>query len=508
MKKASIYLDSHYEIGEIDPRLYSSFIEHTCRAVYTGIYEPTHPLADEKGFRKDVLEAVRPLNLPAVRYPGGNFVSAFRWRDSIGPVSQRPRRIWEGAIETNEIGMHEFADWCEKAGTKMMYTVNLGLGDPRSAGDCVEYANFPCGTALSDERIRNGRKEPFGIKTWYLGNELDGDWQHGEKSPVEYGRAANEAAKIMRHADKTIELSAVGSSGLMQPRFGTWEWESLSICYDQVDYLSLHQYYGHFSHKAEDVPNFLASNLHFEEFINAAVAVCDGVRGKLHRKKRLNLSMDEWGPWYHCFRRENSLPYKKEHSRLNTWNCGAEEAYNFLDALVVGTLLNTLIRKADRVKIACLAQLVNVLAPIYTVPGGGMILFPTYYPFHFASTQARGTSLNAIVTAPVYASSEHDAVPVLDCSAVRREDGSVVLMMVNRDLEEPVQAQIDARSFGALRAEKMVQMYEDDLYATNSLTAPRQVAPREMTAPEVTGGRLELVLPKHSWSALILAPAQ
>ena len=240
MKQSKLILDKDYIISPIDRRLYGSFIEHLGRAVYTGIYEPAHPLADEQGFRRDVLDLVRKLNVPVVRYPGGNFVSGFRWEDSIGPKELRPRRLdlaWK-TTEPNTFGLHEFVDWAKKANTEVMYAVNLGTRDILDAQYVVEYCNHPSGTAWSDLRIKNGAKDPFNIKLWCLGNEMDGPWQTGAKTAYEYGRKANEAAKVMKWVDPTIETVACGSSSTNMPTFGTWEHEVLMQAYDNVDYVS------------------------------------------------------------------------------------------------------------------------------------------------------------------------------------------------------------------------------------------------------------------------------
>ena len=284
MKKASMILDKDYRVGRIDPRIYGSFIEHLGRAVYGGIYEPGHPLADEKGFRKDVIEMVRKLNVPVVRYPGGNFVSGFNWEDSVGPVSERPKRLdlaWF-TTETNEVGLHEFAEWTAKCDSQVMYAINLGTRGPEQARDIVEYANHPGGSKFSDMRIKNGAKDPLNIKLWCLGNEMDGPWQMGHKTAEEYGRVANETAKIMKWVDPSIELVACGSSGSGMPTFGDWEYTMLSECYENIDYVSLHRYYGN---PTGDTPGFLARSMDMDEFIKTVSAICDAVKGKKHSRK-------------------------------------------------------------------------------------------------------------------------------------------------------------------------------------------------------------------------------
>ena len=289
MKKATMILDKDFSIGRVDPRIYGSFIEHLGRAVYGGIYEPGHPTADKNGFRQDVIDMVRKLGVPVVRYPGGNFVSGFNWEDSVGPREQRPKRLdlaWF-TTETNEVGLHEFCDWAKKADTQVMYAVNLGTRGPDAARNIVEYANHKGGSYWSDLRIKNGARNPLDIKLWCLGNEMDGPWQIGHKTAYEYGRTANEAAKVMKWVDPSIELVACGSAAHNMPTSGSWEYQILDECYENVDYVSLHRYYGN---PTNDTAGFLARNMDLDDFIREVVAICDAVGGKKHAKKKQNLS--------------------------------------------------------------------------------------------------------------------------------------------------------------------------------------------------------------------------
>ena len=296
--KVKLIADKDYTIGEVSPRLFGSFIEHLGRAVYGGVYEPGHPTADDQGFRQDVLALVKELGVPIVRYPGGNFVSGYRWQDGTGPRSLRPRRqelAWN-SIETNEVGIDEFQEWARRAGSEVMMAVNLGTGTAAEARDLVEYCNFPGGTALSDRRRANGFEKPFGIRTWCLGNEMDGPWQMGHRTAEEYGRIACEAAKLMKSTDPEIELIACGSSSSSMPTFGEWETTVLNNCYDQVDYLSLHSYYGN---RSDNSAEFLACSKDMDQFITDVSAICDAVKATRHAKKTMYLSFDEWNVWFH-----------------------------------------------------------------------------------------------------------------------------------------------------------------------------------------------------------------
>ena len=496
MKEAKIILDSAYTIGRIDPRLYGSFIEHLGRAVYGGIYEPGHPLADEQGFRRDVIERVRALGVPVVRYPGGNFVSGFNWEDSVGP--NRPKRLdlaWF-TTETNEVGMHEFCDWCEKANTSPMYSINLGTRGPEQARDVVEYANHPGGSKFSDLRIQNGKKDPMNIRLWCLGNEMDGPWQMGAKTAHEYGRVANESAKMMKWVDPSIELVACGSSSSEMPTFGSWEYEMLSECYDNIDYVSLHRYYGN---PTGDTPGFLARAMDTDEFIRTVVSICDAVKGKKHSKKTIHLSFDEWNVWYHSNQQD------KEVWKRDRWGRALpllEDVYNFEDALLCGSILITFLRNADRVKIACLAQLVNVIAPIMTRNGGGCWAQTTYWPLLHASKYGRGTALRAIVDSPVYDCRDFEAVPTIDATATLGDDGSVTVFCVNRDLQEDFKLEIDLRAFGKLRLEEHILLHHDDVKAVNTEENPDNVSPTAGPGGEMDSGRAAIRVPALSWNVI------
>ncbi len=500
MKKARIILDKDYAIGRIDPRLFGSFIEHLGRAVYGGIYEPGHPLADEQGFRRDVLEMVRRLGVSVVRYPGGNFVSGFNWEDSVGP--DRPSRLdlaWF-TTETNEVGLHEFADWARKADTRVMYAVNLGTRGPENARDIVEYANHPGGTRLSDMRIRNGAKDPLDIRLWCLGNEMDGSWQMGHKTAREYGRTANEAAKLMKWVDPSIELVACGSSGYDMPTFGDWELTMLEECYDNIDYVSLHRYYGN---PTGDTPGFLARSMDLDAFIRSVVSICDAVKGKKHSKKQIHLSFDEWNIWYHSGARDKEIWQREKWGRALPL---LEDVYNFEDALLAGSILITFLRNADRVRIACLAQLVNVIAPIMTRKGGGCWAQTIYWPFFHVSKYGRGTALRALTDSPVYGCRDYEDVPFIDAAAALDDEGTVTVFAVNRDMEEDFLLDLDLRAFGDLELKEHILLHHDDVRAVNTEEDPERVAPAPGPGGRTDRGRAQVVLPALSWNVLRFSP--
>ena len=504
MKHASMILDRDYAIGKIDPRIYGSFIEHLGRAVYGGIYEPGHPLADEQGFRRDVLDMVRRLGVPVVRYPGGNFVSGFNWEDSVGPAEKRPKRLdlaWF-TTETNAVGMHEFADWAKKADTEVMYAINLGSRGPENARDVVEYANHPGGSKFSDMRVANGRKDPLGIKLWCLGNEMDGPWQMGHKTAYEYGRAANEAAKVMKWVDPSIELVACGSAAHDMPTYGEWEYTMLNECYENVDYVSLHRYYGN---PTNDTPGFLARSMDLEDFIREVVAICDAVGGRKHSKKKLNLSFDEWNVWYHSNQQDQEV------WKADKWGRALpllEDVYNFEDALLAGAILITFLKNADRVKVACLAQLVNVIAPIMTRNGGGVWAQTIYWPMMHASKYGRGTALRPILSSPVYDCRDYEKVPLVDAAATLADDGSITVFAVNRSGDEDITLDCDLRAFGSLQPAEHIVLHHDDVKAVNTEANPEEVVPVSGRKAKVDGGRMTVKLPALSWNVIRLTPGK
>jgi alpha-N-arabinofuranosidase len=494
-------LDPAFRIADVDPRIFGSFVEHMGRCVYTGIYEPGHPQADDEGFRQDVAGLVRDLGVPIVRYPGGNFVSGYNWEDGIGPQDQRPARLdlaWR-SVESNQVGVDEFQRWAAKVGAETMMAVNLGTRGVDAARALVEYCNHPTGSEYSDRRRANGAADPYGIKVWCLGNEMDGPWQIGHKTAYEYGRLAKETAKAMRLVDPRIELVACGSSNSRMPTFGTWEATVLTECYDEVDYVSMHTYY---EERNGDRDSFLACAVDLDNFIEAVVATADHVRATGRHKKRLNLSVDEWNVWYiGNFVGEKNLEWE-EHPRL------IEDTYSVTDAVVVGTLLNSLLRHADRVSIACLAQLVNVIAPIRSEAGGPAWRQTTYHPFALTSRYGRGTVLQVHPTAPVQDTAWQGEVPVLDAVAVLDEElPAVTLFLVNRDQRTPLSLDVDLRGLPALTFGQHTSLSDADPDAVNTAEQPDRVVPTAPQDVKVDGGRLQVVLEPLSWNMVRLLPS-
>ncbi|MEP7763717.1 alpha-N-arabinofuranosidase [Sanguibacter sp. 25GB23B1] len=503
MSRARITIDREFTIGPVPRRIFGSFVEHMGRCVYTGIYEPGHPTATEEGFRRDVLDLVGELGATVVRYPGGNFVSGYRWEDGVGPTSSRPRRL-DGAwhtLETNAFGLHEFVSWSRLAGVEVMEAVNLGTRGVDAARELVEYANHPGGTYLSDLRRANGAAEPFDIRLWCLGNEMDGPWQIGHKTADEYGRLAVETAKAMRLVDPDIELVACGSSNSGMPTFGAWEQTVLTHAYDEVDYISLHAYY---QEDEGDYKSFLASAVDMDYFIDSVVATADAVRAKGKHSKRINLSFDEWNVWYARGLDTEDQPHRiSEHGRWREHPRIIEDTYNVTDAVVVGTFLNSLLRHGDRVSIANQAQLVNVIAPIRSEEGGPAWRQSIFWPFARMAALARGQILRTAVDSDRYESARFGDVDLVDVSATWDEEhGRLALFLANRDVDADGEVTVVLRGLTAdavVRAEVLSASEGQDRFTANSLEDRERVGLRPLGGVVADANGLRLTMPPLSW---------
>jgi alpha-N-arabinofuranosidase len=492
--------------GEFDRRLLGSFLEHLGRA----IYEPGSPLADANGFRTDVARAVTELGVPIVRYPGGNFVSGYNWLDGVGPRAQRPTvldRAWN-SLETNQFGTNEFIDWCRLVGTEPLLGLNFGTGSVEMAVALVEYCNFDRGTRWSELRRSHGYDRPHGVKIWCLGNEMDGPWQIGQLQAREYGRKARDAAKQMRVIDSDLQLIACGSSGTFMPGYLVWDREVLEECYDQVDGISLHAYYGNTPElSGNSAARYLAMNLDMDRHIHEVAAVCDYVQGLQRSPKRLWLSFDEWNVWYRA-RDAQATDGRGTHAPKLL-----EEVYNLEDALLVGGFVNTLLRNADRVKIGCLAQLVNVIAPLVTNETG-VLRQSTFFPYAWALQYARGRVLDLRVESDTYAISAtglqadfaRDAqVPFVDLVAtVDDSAGRAALFMLNRDTDRERQVVVEWNDVVPSTVLACNTLTGPDLKAFNTFDDPQRVAPQPLPAP-APSNRMTFALPPRSYTAVHFA---
>jgi len=497
-------------VAEMDRRLLGAFLEHLGRAIYTGVYEPGSKLADASGFRKDVMAEVKGLGVPIMRYPGGNFVSGYNWLDGVGPRDKRPtvlERAWN-SLETNQFGTNDFIDWCKLVGTEPLLGFNLGTGTPEQAVAYVEYCNVDKGTKWSDLRREHGYQAPHNVKYWCLGNEMDGPWQMGHMTAREYGRKARDSARQIRVVDPTTKLIACGSSNTILPTYLVWDREVLEECYDQVDGISLHNYYGNTpALTGGDTSRYLAMNLDMERQIQEIAAVCDYVQGVQKSRKRLWLSFDEWNVWYRARGGTFANGQRKFAPPL------LEEVYNLEDALLVGGFVNTLVRQAERVRVGCLAQIVNVIAPLVTNPTS-VLRQSIYYPYAWSLKYARGRVLDLLVQSETYPIkgaglrpdfARDDAVPYVDVAAtLDPQSGQLALFMLNRDLQGERELVLDCRDFTPTRVLATETLTGADLKAANSFDQPTLVAPRPLEAPR-PGSTMTFKLPPRSYSVAHIA---
>jgi alpha-N-arabinofuranosidase len=509
-------VDSSRRIAQLDRNLFGSFIEHLGRAVYGGIYEPGSKFADAQGFRKDVLEEIRQMGVPIVRYPGGNFVSGYNWLNGVGPKDQRPRvldRAWN-TLEANQFGTDQFVTWARAVGTEPLFGTNFGTGTVESTLALMEYCNVEKGTRWSELRRQNGYEKPHNVKYWCLGNEMDGPWQIGHIPAREYGSKARDAARQMRVIDPTVKLIACGSSGPFMPTFLEWDQEVLEECFDEVDAISLHRYFGNTEETGGDTSKYLAMNLSMDRQIEEIMAVYEVVRGRRRSGKTLWLSFDEWNVWYRARSGKDVDGERQEAPHL------LEEVYNLEDALLVGGLLNTLIRRSDRVRVACLAQLVNVIAPLMTNEDG-LLRQTIYYPYSWALKHARGSALNLAAEGPSYEVARlgrpieaggritpgFGQVPFVDVAATLDDAGkTATLFVLNRDLVNARELEVSWHDVTPTKVNSCLVLTGKDLKATNTFAAPKQVTPQTLEAPKV-GSKMLVQLPARSYTLLNLSLA-
>jgi alpha-N-arabinofuranosidase len=491
---AKVFLDPMRSHGEISPFLFGGFAEHMGRCIYGGIYEPGSSLADQNGLRRDVLEALRELDYTIMRYPGGNFLSGYDWLDGVGPKERRPRRrelAWQ-STETNQFGTNEFIHFCREIKTAPMLGVNLGTGSIEGAANLVEYCNAPAGTKYADLRITHGFTEPHAVQYWCLGNEMDGPWQIGHLEAEEYAKKAREAAKLMKLQDPSIRLALCGSSSLHMPTFPEWDRIALETCWEMVDYLSCHLYVGN---REDDTGNYLGMTALFEDQVDTLAATLRYVKGKLRSKHDVFLSWDEWNVWF------------KNMEMQGNWSEAPhliEEIYNLEDALVVAEWLNVFLRRCNIIKIACVAQIVNIIAPILTTPEG-LVKQTIFYPFKFFRQYAQGKALDTLVECPSYSTQKFGEMPILDVSASFDEgDESVgtAIFLVNRSLTDELPVEIIWQSQAPNRLGEVHQISSADPKAANTFADPRRIVPVRLSPVPVIEGVARINLPPMSFTVL------
>ncbi|ASN20110.1 arabinosylfuranosidase ArfA [Arthrobacter sp. YN] len=500
MPAAKITANPAFVVGPVRRETFGAFVEHLGRCVYTGIYEPGHRTADDAGWRGDVIELTRELGVSTVRYPGGNFVSGYRWEDGIGPKGERPVRLdlaWH-TTESNQVGLDDFMDWCAKAGVEAMMAINLGTRGTQDALDVLEYCNIASGTALSDLRRKNGSEEPYGVTFWCLGNEMDGPWQIGHKTAEEYGRLAAETARAMRMigGDK-LRLVACGSSSSKMPTFGEWERTVLTETYEQVDYISAHHYFENLG----ILEDHLAAGAVMDQFINDIAAHIDHVKSVKKSAKDVHISFDEWNIW-HGSQPRNPAPTGTDWPEAPPL---LEDLYTVADAVVVGDLLITLLNNTDRVHAASLAQLVNVIAPIMTRPNGPAWKQTTFHPFALTSANAQGQVLQLAVESPSFTSPQHGEVPSLSAVATHDpETGQLTIFATNRNTTERLRISLDLTALGSLEIDQaLTYSHHDPLWFATEQDSST-VLPQPLQNISHHDGHLVAELDPISWSMITL----
>ncbi|NIA29095.1 MAG: alpha-N-arabinofuranosidase [Actinobacteria bacterium] len=485
---ARIKIDTDRKIGKIDKNLYGNFAEHLGRCIYGGIYDPGSKLSDENGFRKDVLKAAKGLNVTILRYPGGNFVSDYHWLDGIGPKDQRPTRLdlaWK-TLEPNTFGTDEFIAYCRKLGTEPYLAVNMGTGTLDEAKNWVEYCNVKEGPYYAELRKKNGHPEPYNVKYWSLGNEMDGFWQMGHKDAVDYGKFALEAAKLMKWTSPDIKLIAAGSSnfyGDADPH--KWNRIVLNYLKDYIDYISLHLYVGN---RDNDYYAFMASPLEIEERTSIVEGQIEEALSKTRRKTPIYVAWDEYNVWY-----------RARGAGFNTGRNALEEKYNLEDALVIAGFLNAFIRNAHIIKMANMAQLVNVIAPIFTSKTD-MFRQTIYYSLALYANNSFGTALDAFVDSPTYDTKKRKQVPYLDVS-VAYDDGTVVINVVNRHLDQSISTRLICQQ-GKFDGEFSVYEVNGPDIKTENTFGSEPVRTKEKPAIKVNGKSFTYEFPPHSLTVI------
>lgn len=504
--RSAYTFDKEFKIGDIDPKVWSSFTEHLGRSIYEGIYDPGKEFSDSKGFRNDVKEAVKQLNLGVVRYPGGNFVSNYDWKDGIGSKQNRKKTMefaWS-SIETNQFGIDDFCQWAEEVGVEPMIAVNLGTGSIRSAAELVEYCNHKSGTYWSDLRIKNGHPEPYNVKYWCLGNEMEGSWQAGHLSAEDYAKKAREAAKLMKWVDKDIKLVVCGSSYEMLDAYLEWDRVVLKACLPYIDYVSTHYYT--MNHGQGEL-EFLSSWKELEQHVRNTKDAIAFTKDKMREEKPVKICLDEWNVWNF---QDIKLDNMEQLAGLTTFELTSakkweehpailQEQYSLLDALTVGGMGISLLNNVDNVEIACLAQLVNVIAPITTNEHGDILKQSIYYPFELLTQYGRGVVLRSALKTDSLETAIGE-VPVIHASAVYNEDANELrIFALNSDLKNSAEFLPQFHGFNDHHLVRHIVLSGDDLNTRNTFEKPNSVLPRDL---EIVEGN-SVQLPKASWNVLV-----
>lgn len=492
MKPTTVFLHPSFTVSEVDPRVFGGFLEHLGRAVYEGVYHPGSKHADDRGFRWDVLDALKRLKFTAMRYPGGNFVSGFDWLDGVGPRDKRPAKMdlaWQ-SLESNQFGTNEFMEMSNEMDWTPMMAVNLGTGTPAEARNWLEYSNGKEHTYWADLRREHGYEDPHNIKLWCLGNEMDGPWQIGHVPAEHYAIRAQQTARLMKMYDPEVELVLCGSCAVNLPTYMEWDRKVLEYCYNDIEHISLHRYVGNEDGDTED---YLAVGVSIDKQIEEMESVCAFVQGKLKSKKKVTLSFDEWNVWYRARTGHHVDGRGKEAPPL------LEEVYNLEDALVAAQFLNSFVRHADSVKIANLAQIVNVIAPILT-RGDEMLIQSIFYPIEMFANRRTGTSLEVTVKGPEANSKSYPGAKQIDASAILNKD-ELNVFLVNRSTTEESEVIVDLATLHITAVKNAEIVTGPDAQACNEFGQDPKVVAVDFDQVCLQDGRAVISLPPLSFFA-------
>jgi alpha-N-arabinofuranosidase len=500
-QNARIKIDIERTIGEVDKHIYGNFVEHLGRCVYGGIYDTVSSLSDKNGFRKDVMVAVKELHPTIVRYPGGNFVSNYNWIDGVGPKSERIPRLelaW-ATLETNQFGTNEFMEFAKSVGTEPYFTVNMGTGTIEEARRWVEYCNVKDGPYYAELRKKHGYPEPYNIKYWSLGNEMDGPWQMGHLNAEDYCKKAREAAKLMARTSPGIKLVAAGSSNYRpgaDPDY--WNQTVLHELRDVIDFIALHIYVGN---PDSNYYHFISTPLVLEQRTKIVKGMIDREMQTANRPNRdpIYIAWDEYNVWYRA--RSGDAARGKR---------ALEEKYNLEDALVIAEFLNAFVRNADVVKMANMAQLVNVIAPIFTSETG-MFKQTIFYPLQLFANNVYGTSLDVFVDCKKYntdkfflglgeTTTQQNNIPYLDVSATYKDE-ELILCVVNRNKDEAITTDIYSQN-GAFSGFFNVSEVNGPGIKSENDFGKENVKTIEKPSIAVSGIKFNYTFPAHSFTML------